>query len=200
MNKKVYGILGGIVVLSIFGAWYSYVLTTQELDLRIIREDFENGFGEWIAGVDVPSDPNNPGQFVEWNITRVTDVARSGQYSLRFFIDGRQDDGTIWIERKINAREDSQIQVKVSFEFYSEQESWNTMAVVCAYAGIRNPEAEEDFAVLGPANEVAGWKNYAYTTTLSTGPSGEVWIAVGISVRWETNMTYYIDDVEIEIK
>lgn len=200
MNKKVYGILGVIVVLGIFGAWYSYAWTTRELDLQIIREDFENDFGEWIADADVPLDPNNPSQFVEWNITRVTDVARSGQYSLRFFIDGRQDDGTIWIERKINAGEGSQIQVKVSFEFYSEQESWNTTAVVCAYAGIKNPEVEEDFAVLSPANEVAGWKNYSYTTTLSTGPSGEVWVAVGISVRWETNMTYYIDDVEIEIK
>jgi len=124
----------------------------------MIREDFENGFGGWVADGDVPPDPNNPSHFVEWNVTRVTGVARSGQYSVKFFIDGRQDDGTIWIERKISVKKNSQIQVKVSFEFYSQQVSFNTIAAVCAYAGIRSPKVEEDFVVLGQANQVAGWK------------------------------------------
>ena len=167
---------------------------------QTIKEGFENGFGEWTADADVPLGPNNPGQPVEWHINRVTNVSHSGQYSLELFIDGRQDDGTIWLERKISVKKNAQIQVKVSFWFYSEQESFNTIAVVCVYAGAKNPEAEEDFAVLGPANEVAGWKNYAQTASLDTGSSEELRIAMGISVRWETHMTYYIDDVEIEIK
>ena len=52
---------------------------------------------------------------------------------------------------------------------------------------------------MGVANEVAGWKNYAYTADLNTDSNGEAWVAVGISVRWETYMTYYIDDVKMEI-
>jgi len=194
LNQKIYGVLAMIIVIGIFSAWYLNSARPQ-----IIKEEFENGFGEWVADAEVPPDPNNPGHFVEWNITHVTNVAHSGRYSLELFIDGGQDDGTIWIERKIGVKRNSQIQVKVSFDFYSESESFNTIAGVCAYAGIRNPEAEEDFTVLGPANEVAGWKNYIYTTALNTGSSEEVWIAVGITVRWETPMTYYIDDVEIEI-
>jgi len=197
-EQQIYGILAVIIVstviISILSAWYFYP------NPQIIQEDFENGFGEWVADADVPLDPNNPGHPVEWHITRVTSVTHSGQYSLEFFIDGGQDDGTIWIERKINVKKNSQIQVKVSFEFYSEQESFNTIAAVCAYAGIRNPEVEEDLAVLGPANEVAGWKNYTYRTNLSSDSSEEVWVALGITVRWETYMTYYIDDVEMEIK
>ncbi len=165
-----------------------------------VQENFEKGFGEWSADADVPSDPNNPGYPVEWRIDRVSSVSRSGQYSIRFFIDGRQDDGTIWMEKKINVKEHAQIQVKVSFWFYSEQESFNTIAVVCAYIGTENPEVEEDFIVIGAANEVAGWKNYTHVADLNTGSSGEIWIAVGISVRWETQMTYYIDDIEIEIR
>ena len=194
MIKKFCGLLVLIIAISILAAWYFYP------NLQIKKEDFENGFGEWIADAHVPLDPNNPGHYVEWHIERVTNVSRSGRYSLEFFIDGFQDDGTIWIEKKISVKSNSQIQAKVSFEFHSEDESFNTIAAVCAYAGVRNPEVEEDFVVLGPANEVAGWKKYTYTTTLNTDSSEEVWVALGITVRWETRITYYIDDVEIEIK
>lgn len=92
---------------------------------------------------------------MERNITRSTDVASSGLYSLKFFIDGRQDDGTIWIERKIAVQKDSQIQVSIFFNFYSDHESLaNTIAVICAYADFRKPGTEEDFIVIGNANEV----------------------------------------------
>jgi len=167
---------------------------------QIIREGFEEGFDDWAVDADVPLDPNNPGSFVEWNITRSRDIAHFGEYSLKFFIDGRQDDGTIWIERKLSVKKNSYIKIKISFMFYSESESFNTIASICAYAGIRNPEVEEDFAILGSANEVEGWKNYNYTTGLYTGSSEEVWVALGITVRWETYMTYYIDDVKIEVE
>jgi hypothetical protein len=70
---------------------------------------------------------------------------------------------------------------------------------VVAYAGLVEPQVEDDFAVVGLANEAAGWKNYVYTADLNTDSNGEVWVAVGITVRWETYMTYYIDDVRIEI-
>jgi len=195
-NRRIfYGILAAVLVVVVLGAWYF----STYLNRQVITEDFESGFGEWVTDADVPLDPNNPGHSVEWNITLVTDPVRSGQYAVKFFIDGRQDDGTIWIERKIDVKKNSPIQVKLSFEFYSKHESFNTIATVCAYAGARNPEVEEDFKVLGSANEVTGWKTYSLTTSTHTDSSGELWIAVGISVRWETYMTYYIDDVEIEI-
>lgn len=196
--EKIYAVFAALIavglIVGILGALNVYP------NSQTINEGFENGFGEWTTDADVPPDPNNVSQPVEWHINRVTNVSHSGQYSLELFIDGRQDDGTIWIERKISVKKNSQIQVKVSFWFYSEQESFNTIAVVCAYAGTKNPEAEDDLAVLGPVNEVAGWKSYTHTTSLDTGSSEELWIAMGISVRWETYMTYYIDDVEIEIK
>ena len=145
----------------------------------------------------MPLDPNNPGQSVAWNVSRVTSIPHSGQCSVELYVDGRQDDGTVWIEKKISVKNDSQTQVKVSFEFYSEQESFNVIASVCAYTGISNPEVEADFTILGQANEVAGWKHYIHETTLKTGSSEEVWVAVGITVRWETEMTYNIDDVKV---
>ena len=118
---------------------------------------------------------------------------------MELFIDGKQDDGTIWLERRISEKENAQIRVSVSFWLYSEQESFNTIAAVVAYAGAAKSAVEDDFASVGVANEVAGWKNYAYTADLNTDSNGAAWVAVGLSVRWETYMTYYIDDVKIEV-
>lgn len=120
---------------------------------------------------------------------------------MKFFISGSQDDGTIWIERKITVRKNSQVQISITFEFYGESEfSANTVAAICAYAGIRSPVSEEDFIILGPANEIADWKKYDYNTALNTASSEEVLVATGITVRWETYLTYHIDDIELEIK
>jgi len=52
---------------------------------------------------------------------------------------------------------------------------------------------------LGQANQVSGWKEYDYMVSLNTGSSDRIWIAVGITVLWETQMSYNIDDVRIVI-
>jgi len=193
LSFKIYFVVGVLVVVSVVAMWYFYPKPS------VHNESFEQDFGGWIADADVPLDPNNPGQYVPWNVSRVTSIAHSGGVSVELYVDGRQDDGTVWIEKKISVKNDSQIQVKVSFEFYSEQESFNVIASVCAYAGISNPEVEADFTILGQANEVTGWKHYTHETTLQTGSSGEVWVAVGITVRWETEMTYNIDDIKVTL-
>jgi len=181
--------------------------TINALDIigsrQAIADDFEQttgegDIGEWFINGDVPQDPNNLGHAVQWHINRVSDISRSGMYSVELFIDGKQDDGTIWLERKISAKENSQTRVSVSFWLNSEQES-STIADVVSYAGNSKPTVEDDFTVVGTANEVAGWTNYSFTADLTTDSNGDTWVAVGISVRWETCMTYYIDDVRIEI-
>jgi len=192
LSFKIYFVIG-ILLVSVFVALYLYPKPV------VYDESFEQDFGGWAKDAQVSLDPNNPGHPVAWEVSRVTPLSYSGQYSMELYIDGRQDDGTVWIEKKISVKNNSQIQAKVSFEFYSEQESFNVIAGVCAYAGISNPEVEEDFVVLGPANEVAGWKGYTYTTTLHTDSRGEMWIALGITVLWETEMTYNIDDVKVTI-
>ena len=182
----------GILLVSAFAVWY--ILPRP----AVYNEGFEQNFGGWGKDAQVPLDPNNPGHSVAWDVSRVTSLSHSRQYSAEFYIDGRQDDGTVWIEKKLSVENNSQVQVEVSFEFYSEQESFNAIAGVCAYAGVSDPEGEEDFTVLGPANEVAGWKRYSYSATFQTG-APEMWVALGITVLWETEMTYYVDDVTVAI-
>ncbi len=193
---RYFSVIGALVVVGILSVWYFDAMTNSAL----IDEGFEQGLDDWVKNADLPPDPNNPGHLVAWNISRATSLSFSGQYSLELFIDGRADDGTIWIERKIPTRSNSRIHLSVSFEFYSDQESFNIIAGVCAYIGISTPTLEEDFVVLGYANEVAGWKRYAHEKTLDTGSVGEVWVALGITVLWETEMTYNIDDLKITVK
>jgi hypothetical protein len=64
---------------------------------------------------------------------------------------------------------------------------------------LQEPRTEEDFAVVGNANEVEGWKRYSYKANINVGSGEEMWVALGLSVRWETYMTYYIDNVEVSI-
>jgi hypothetical protein len=199
--KKTYRIITLLIIITIaIGA-----ITALQINLapQGITEDFEQNlgeenFGKWSANAHVPPDPNNPGYPVQWHIRRASNVSRSGVYSAELFIDGSQDDGTIWLEQKISVKKNAQVHVSVSFWLYSEQESFNTIAAVVAYAGIAKPAVEDDFAVVGSANEVAGWKNYAHEANVNMVSTAEVWVAVGISVRWESTMTYYIDDVRIE--
>jgi len=182
-----------LTIVSVVAGWYFYPKPVR------YDEGFEEDFGGWIGDADVPPDPNNLGSLVDWNVSRITSPVKSGQYSVKLYIDGRQDDGTVWIEKALSTKRNAQIQVEVSFDFYSESESFNVIASVVGFAGSSNPEVEADFTVLGQANEVSGWKRYTHTATVNTGASGEVWVAVGISVRWETQMTYNLDDVKVTI-
>lgn len=182
-----------LTVISFIVGWNFY--PKPDIDY----EGFEKDFGGWVEGADVPQDPNNPGSLIDWSVSRVISPVKSGQYSVELYIDGRQDDGTVWIERKLSVSKNARIQVKFTFDFYSESESFNVIASIVSFIGKSNPEVEEDFTVLGQANQFSGWKSYTLKEVLNTDSSVEVWVAVGISVRWETEMTYNLDNLKITI-
>ena len=185
--------IGILTIISAAAGWYFSPKSIA------YNESFEQNFSGWTGDADVPPDPNNPGSNIEWNVSRTTSTAKSGQYSVELYIDGKQDDGTVWIEKLLLAERNAQVQVNVSFDLYSESESFNVIAAVVAFAGTSDPEVEADLKVIGKANDVPGWKRYTYITTLETDSSGKVWVALGISVRWETEMTYNVDDVAVTI-
>ena len=63
----------------------------------------------------------------------------------------------------------------------------------------KTPRLRKILTFLDLPTKLRGGKKHTYTTTLNTGSSEEVWVALGIRVLWESYLTYYIDDVEIEI-
>jgi hypothetical protein len=135
-----------VIIAAVTVVWYS------QPKIFTYTEDFEEDFGGWIVNADVPVVPNKRDFNGEWNVSRVTYLAQSGQDSVKLYIDGIQDDGTVWIEKGYSVRKNVQIQVTVSFDFYSEIESFNVIAAVVGFAGKFNPEVEADFAVIGQAN------------------------------------------------
>lgn len=189
-------ILGIAIVLLLITAIAIYWSTTQS-GFSQINDGFEQGVVRWERGYDLPDDPNRPGQKVTWNITDSTDIVRSGARGLSLYVDGTQDDGTIWVMRRIEVQGGETLEL--SFWSYSEVESFNTRVVLVAYIGEEQPVGEGSFEVIGPGDNWVGWQEFTYTKTVPSS-ADRVWVALGISVRWETDITQYFDDLEIDRK
>ncbi len=164
----------------------------------LLEEGFENGLGEWEKGADVPEDPTNPGHPMPWSIQQSDEQSFDGVYSARYFLDGHQDDGTIWLMQALTVEPTTTYPVQLSIEFWSPTESFNTIALVAMYLGNEPPTMEEDFDTSQPANLVAGWKTYKLQANATSDMNGKIWVAFGISAVWESDMTYYIDHVRVE--
>ena len=165
-----------------------------------IEEGFERGLGEWERGADVPQDGERPNQTVEWSIELSNEQAKGGQASARMFLYGKHDDGTIWLTRSFALPARAQYVVHIALDLWSPSESFNTLGKVAVYTGPRRPTAEGDFDTSQPADQAAGWKRYEYQMNTRSDDQGRLWVAFGISVVWETKVTYFIDDVRIEVK
>lgn len=202
MKKTIIGVIViGTVVIGMSGGLTVYFLLTNELSEF---QDFELGLGDWVIDRDVPMDPNNPGHEVNWSVTRVENASRaiSGTHSLKLFIDGRQDDGVIWIEKSFTLKANKQYRVTISFQFYCGTESFNIITQVVGYCNTTNPEVEADLieGLLGSGEQAPEWKEYSRTMIVRTDTDGILWIAIGMSVVWETEVSHFIDDLLVKVK
>lgn len=180
-----------------------------------VSEDFEKGIRNWEKGADIPQDPNRPGENVSWTIDVSDDRATSGAYSASYTLDGSQDDGTIWLVQSLRVEEGQAYQANVSAMAWSETESSNTLAHLVLYLGPDRPIEEEDFPPPGEnttdepeaprgglredLNKQEGWREYGFGWTVPEDTNGTLWAAVGISVVWETEIRYFVDDLEIQL-
>jgi hypothetical protein len=163
-----------------------------------LRQGFEVGWEGWQKGSDVPQDPTTH-RPVEWSIELSTKQAKEGYGSARFFLDGRQDDGTIWLAKLLTVPKGRPLIVNLSFYLWSPEQSSNIRAYVVAYAGALLPVEEAEFTHKEPADKAKGWRRYQFTMPVAS-TAGELWVALGISVAWETVLEYFIDDVRVEVR
>ncbi len=196
MNRN--HIILGVVGLILLGASGCSYFPWLDIPLGVLTEDFES---EWQIGADVPEDPNCPGREVAWAVDISDDRAKGGSYSARFYLDGRQDDGTIWMTRSFGTgTAGMMVEAEIQFDLWSESASDNTIGKVAFYTGAARPQGEADFDTSQAANQTAGWKTYTLVQQTQTGADGRFWVAFGISAVWETEMTYYVDNVSITIR
>jgi len=154
----------------------------------LTNPSFESQLEGWTVGRDLPTDPNT-GDPVETDATTTDERANDGERSLALFIDGLQDDGTLWVQQPVDLSDAETL----AFDVYSPSESFNTRAKVAAYAGPGGELAEEDFDTTAAADGHEGWNTFEYDVT----SAAEGIVAVGVSMVWETKLTTLLDNVRL---
>lgn len=153
-------------------------------------ESFEQGFGGW--------EPRSDGLAPKWSVTRSTDRPFHGLWGLRYDIDGTQDDGTVWVQRRFPVTATTKT-VELRFWMWSDREAVAGNWKIVAYIGAKQPVGEGDFATLGETNRWKGWREFVYRVPLSNSSSFGVTVAFGLSVLWEVTRTDYFDLTTVTI-
>ncbi|MFW5938969.1 MAG: hypothetical protein ACOCSD_02620 [Halolamina sp.] len=178
-------------------------------DEALLTEGFEEGLGRWVPNAHIG--PEEDVDDFEWEILRSNERAASGDWSLSVFTEGDHDDGTAWVTTEISP--DDAEAFEVSFEAWSESESFNVLRNVVASLGPEAPGEEGDFpdpgqnssAVDGapsgglrePLHLAEGWREYGFTWEPESVPE-TLSLAVGVTVVWEADATHYLDDIRVE--
>lgn len=169
-------------------------------------DSFENGIDDWEQGADLPEDPNNPGHPVAAHLKHGKAQAADGAWSVEAYIDGRQDDGTVWLQQHIAIDPDCTQPLRLSVQAWSPLRSDMDVADLVLYLGLQPPVDEGSFTPRpGPGMdaatrerlyEVDGWCTYGLEWQSPPGTEG-LYVALGISVVWETEVTHHLDDVRL---
>lgn len=156
------------------------------------RESFERDMGGWVADTD--------GRARAWRIYRTNERAHDGTIGLGYFLDGSNDEGTIWVERAMPTQRNATVTVSVSFWLRNFRASDVNFWGVAGFAGTRDPETQFDmWPPIGITDQKPGWVQYSFTRTIKTDNTGIVWVATGIRATWETIRTYHLDLIETTI-
>jgi hypothetical protein len=169
-------------------------------DLR--NGSFEDDWAAWEIGRDLPTDPNAAAERAvasEVTITTRNTVGpgrtaetTDGVTSLRLFIDGSQDDGTVWVQQPVDLSGHDYLAVD-----YRVSRSFNEILQAAVYAGpaVEGGLSEADFdrsnSLAGHEGE--GWKTFVYEVD-HDGPGV---VAVGTNIVWETGAAALLDNVRL---
>jgi hypothetical protein len=161
---------------------------------------FEKGMDGWVAqGTDL-SNPTD-----EWFIERSEDMASEGKVSLKAYLNNLNDAGKIWIQRPFDVDSNSYYQVHVEYDFasadYGDLNLWTIIT-----GALLGPPTKADELVYqrdtgngGDKDDGYKWLHKTYTFDMRTGPEEEIYVIIGVWGTWETNRTYYIDNVKITV-
>lgn len=210
-------ILGGLILLTAVGL-AALAMTANPTDTSpsepetaTLSESFEDNPAEWHERAQVPEDPNSNGT-VAWSIEPSQRYASDGNTSMLYQIDGNQDDGTIWLQTNMSIQEGHRYNVTMEADAWSNSESFNRLAQIVMLTGTELPQGETDFPQSGSTwttdnrtagglrsdlDKKAGWKTYRYSWQTPEIQQDHLVVAVGITVVWETQLAYPIDNIQV---
>jgi len=148
---------------------------------------FETALEGWTVGRDLPDDPNERAGKVATEVGVSTRLSSDKTQSLRLFIDGSQDDGTVWVQQRVDLSSHSTL----SIDIYNDEESFNRITQPAIYTGPEKELEEKDFDRSNSIEDHSGWKTYEYDVE----HGGVGLLAVGMNVIWETGVRHYFDNV-----
>lgn len=159
----------------------------------LANASFESGWSGWTVGQHLPTDPNYEStRPVAWSAGVTTEDATDGLASCRLFIDGSQDDGTVWVQQPVDLSAYDFLAVD-----YRVSDSFNEIRKAAAYAGPVPEEdlTEQDFDTSQSleGHDRPGWKTFTYEVS----HDGPGLVAVGFSIVWETGAHALLDDVRL---
>ncbi|HEY3393146.1 MAG TPA: PEP-CTERM sorting domain-containing protein [Lacipirellulaceae bacterium] len=161
-------------------------------DPLTFTSDFQTGFDGWQQQWHKESTSGTDGVATHSTERGYNDVA-----SLKFDMgDGFGDDGTLWIEKQFAVPAGVPTPVSLSFQLFNEFQSDFSTFEVKAAISTQNPNEQADFTTIGSTDSAEGWVPFTYEDTIIS-PSGQVWVAAGIRVAWETPRVYWIDHVTV---
>ena len=154
--------------------------------------EFVSGFDGWQQAWHKESETGTAGV-----VAHSTERGYLDGASLHFDMgDGLGDDGTLWIEKQFAVPAGVPAPVSLSFQLFNPfQSDFNTFEVKAAI-GANDPDEQADFTTIGSTETAAGWVPFTFEDTV-TSPSGQVWVAAGIRVAWESHREYWVDRVAV---
>lgn len=178
------------------------------------QEGFEEGMGNWEGNAAIGSEVDI--EDFEWELEVTDEEAAAGEHSLRVWNEGDHDDGVTWGVHPLTIDTGQTYQVDVTAQFWSESESFNSIRDAVMRLAPDRPEVEEDFPQPGvnttelgetpygglrePLGLTAGWREYSFQWTTPELTTDTLYLAVGTSVIWESDVPHYIDEITVEIE
>ncbi len=174
---------------------------------------FEDGLDTWEQHSHIG--PDASGEF-EHSIEQTDERAYDGEHSVAIFTEGTYDDGTAWIDHPIEIESGHAYEAEASVYAWSPSESFNVVRQLVAYLGPEQPTEEFDFPQSGenssdwgesdngglrePLQRAEGWEEYSFTWETPTLDVEELYFAVGVTVVWEADRIFWIDDVSVSLE
>ncbi len=166
---------------------------TPTVPTDVVNGSFEDGWTGWAVGRDLPVDPNYETERpVASEVAITTRAATDGIGACRVFIDGSQDDGTVWVQQPVDLSGYTHLAVD-----YLVSDSFNEIRQPAVYAGPEPDDGlvETDFDTSKSleGHSTPGWKTFTY----DVGHDGPGLVAIGFSIVWETGADALFDNVRL---
>jgi hypothetical protein len=166
---------------------------TPTVPAATVNGSFEDGWTGWAVGRDLPADPNYETERpVASEAAISTRAATDGIAACRLFIDGSQDDGTVWVQQPVDLTGYTHLAVD-----YRVSDSFNEIRKPAVYAGPQPDEgleeADFDTSKSLEGHDAPGWKTFTYDVQ----HDGPGLLAVGFSIVWETGADAFLDNARL---